>query len=492
MSESSDEKTEKNGASAVQSGIRAGAPSPEADPEIAVAEAAAACILWRRIDPSSQPDPPAREGSDIEVYLVQRAASLAFMGGYWAFPGGRVEASDGSPRHAARRELLEETGVVVGERELVEAGRWITPRFSPIRFDARYYLVDGTGTSPEAGHSGGELSAGRWVSPERALAAWRHADWLIAPPVAHTLAALAAGLSGAAERCQEAAERARGHDRIGIIAPAVAICPLRTPTLPPATHTNCYLVGDREVVLVDPGSPYPDQQRVLDDVLAALRGEGRRVVAIWLTHHHRDHCADAARLRDRLGVPVAAHPATAERLRGTIPIDRMLADGERLALAGDPPRRLRVLHTPGHAPGHCCLVEEHTGIVLAGDLVASQGTIVIDPDDGDMARYLDSLALVRRLSPRLLLPAHGALIAAPTELLTGYIEHRLWREARVEAALAARGRARAVDLVPDVYDDVPPPLHRLAERSLIAHLHKLVADGRAARAGDEWLAISSD
>jgi glyoxylase-like metal-dependent hydrolase (beta-lactamase superfamily II) len=167
-------------------------------------------------------------------------------------------------------------------------------------------------------------------------------------------------------------------------------------------------------------------------------------------------------------------------------IERHLRDGEARALRGEPGRRLRVVYTPGHAPGHCCFIEEQTGIALAGDLVATWGTILIDPSEGSMRAYLDSLQTLRDRAPRVLLPAHGGAISAVREKLDAYIEHRLWREERVLAALRAAGRARAADLVPDAYADVAAKLFPLAERSLRAHLVKLEEEGRAVRDGDEW------
>ena len=441
---------------------------------------AAASILWRR-----------GIGAELEVYLVQRAASLSFMGGYWAFPGGRVEDGE-STRQTALRELGEETGVeLAAATEMVAAGRWITPSCLPLGFDTDYFLVEAPGDArPDVGCSAGELVAGAWVTPALALARWRHADWLVAAPVARALALLDGGLDGAAGRCADAAERAN-RVVLGTIAPGISVCPLRSPTLPPATATNCYLIGSGDLVIVDPGSPYPDQQELLNEAVAQLHAGGARVSAVWLTHHHRDHVAGAAAFARRWSVPVACHSATAALLDGQLPIAAHLEDGQRHLIAGDPPRRLRVLHTPGHAPGHCCFVEEHTGIVLAGDMVAAQGTIVVDPSEGDMRDYLASLRLLLRLAPRLLLPAHGGGIAAVRSTLEHYIEHRLWREQRVIDALAALGPGPAASLVSRVYADVPPALHPLAERSLVAHLIKLVGDGRAIECEQGWQVSAS-
>jgi glyoxylase-like metal-dependent hydrolase (beta-lactamase superfamily II) len=257
---------------------------------------------------------------------------------------------------------------------------------------------------------------------------------------------------------------------------------VRTPTLPPATHTNCYVLGAGACVVVDPASPYADERAALDAALA-----DRAVREIWLTHHHVDHVSGAAYLAQRLGVSVAAHAVTAALVAPAIRVERTIADGDELELPGDPPRRVRAVFTPGHAPGHLCFFELTTGMLVAGDMVASIGTIIIDPDEGDMRLYLDSLAVMRRLGARCLLPAHGEPILDVDGKLDDYVAHRLWREQRVYDALAARGAASARELVPRVYTDVPAALHPLAERSLIAHLVKLTGDGRVRRDGDRWM-----
>jgi glyoxylase-like metal-dependent hydrolase (beta-lactamase superfamily II) len=265
------------------------------------------------------------------------------------------------------------------------------------------------------------------------------------------------------------------------LAPGIRLSPVRTPTLPPATTTNCYIVGSDELIVIDPASPYDSERAALDEGLAELQAGGRKIVEIWLTHHHGDHVGGAAYLAERLGVPIAAHRHTAELLDGRVAITRHLEDGECYELSGPTPRRLRVIHTPGHAPGHICVLEERSGFLIAGDMVAGVGTIVIEPTEGDMHLYLQSLRRMQELAPRVLLPAHGSAITAPQAKLAGYIKHRLWREQRVVDAMQKLGTTTARALVPEAYADVPPMVYPLAERSLIAHLHKLERDRRAAR-----------
>jgi glyoxylase-like metal-dependent hydrolase (beta-lactamase superfamily II) len=253
------------------------------------------------------------------------------------------------------------------------------------------------------------------------------------------------------------------------VAPSIRVLALRTPTLPPATHTNAYVVGPTggPVVVVDPGSPYPEVQRQLADALA-----GEQVSRVLLTHHHGDHIGGAI----ALGVPITAHAITRALLADIVPIDAAdtLADGDTLDLAGI---RITAIHTPGHARGHLCFAVGDA--VIAGDMVAGIGTILIDPDEGDMTDYLASLAKLAARGPHALLPAHGPMIADGVGKLRDYTAHRLMREARVLAAIAGREAPSTIaELVPIAYADTPPALWIIAERSLRAHVHKLVADGK--------------
>jgi glyoxylase-like metal-dependent hydrolase (beta-lactamase superfamily II) len=260
--------------------------------------------------------------------------------------------------------------------------------------------------------------------------------------------------------------------------------PVRTPTLPPATHTNAYILGEDRLVVVDPASPYPEEQAALDEALSTLASEGRRVERIFLTHHHVDHVSGAAHLAERLSVPVVAHPETARRLVGRVTVTETLDEGDRLDVA---PGGMRVLHTPGHAPGHLCLLHEATGVLVAGDMVAQIGTIVVEPGDGgDMAEYCAQLARLKALRPSWLLPAHGDALGDPQAVLGFYLKHRLEREARVLAALGPTPATLAALVVP-AYPDVPPQVHPLAQRSLEAHLIKLMREGRAERTPSGWM-----
>jgi glyoxylase-like metal-dependent hydrolase (beta-lactamase superfamily II) len=258
---------------------------------------------------------------------------------------------------------------------------------------------------------------------------------------------------------------------------SVASFPARTPTLPPATHTNSYALGARDVVLVEPATPYEDEQRAWLEWARALPSSGRVPKAIVVTHHHVDHVGGVDVLSRELGLPLWAHAETASRI--SAPVERMLAEGDVIDLAGPVPERWRVLHTPGHAPGHVCLLDE-AGTLVVGDMVASVGTILIAPGDGDMKVYLEQLERLAALDARLALPAHGEPIESPSLLFRRYVAHRLMREAKVLAAVAGHGLDGATDdeLLPDTYDDTPVTIWPIALLSLRAHLAKLEGEGR--------------
>jgi endoribonuclease LACTB2 len=377
-------------------------------------------------------------------------------------------------------ETLLATGLRLDAARLRFAGRWLTPPFAPVRFDNRFFLLEWRPEDGEPAVQSDESESGEWIAPGVALARLAAGPAMAAPPILHLLRVLAEeGPEGPPDRLLDTREANLGPLRRIELRPGMLLFPLAAATLPPASHTNALLLGRADCVLVDPGSPFePENERLLAALAVARERLGRRVVAIWLTHHHPDHVAGVEPLRRALGVPVAAHPLTAERLRARdLAIDAELADDQVVVLAGDPPLRLRVHSTPGHARGHLAIEVEGPGDLVGGDLVAGVGTVVIDPPEGDMDDYLHSLERMRRRELRTLFPAHGAPILDVAGKLDEQIAHRLERERQILAGWG-RGLRTPEALVAEVYADVPPALRPLAARQALAHLERLRKRGR--------------
>ncbi|HVU03893.1 MAG TPA: MBL fold metallo-hydrolase [Polyangiaceae bacterium] len=262
------------------------------------------------------------------------------------------------------------------------------------------------------------------------------------------------------------------------IAPSIEAFAALTPTLPPATHTNSYALGERDVLLVEPATPYDEERRAWLEWARTFPSRGRRLAGILLTHHHEDHVGGAAFLARELDLPVLAHELTAEKLP-EVPVSRRISEGEELVLEGPTPTRWTVLHTPGHAKGHVCLHERTLGAVVVGDMVATVGTILVDTRDGDMRVYIEQLERLRDLGASVALPAHGAPIPDPSALFSHYVQHRRKREAKILAALRAFGDPGATipELVPVAYDDTPEAAWPFAAMAVGAHLAKLREEG---------------
>ncbi|MCB9466145.1 MAG: aminopeptidase P family N-terminal domain-containing protein [Candidatus Eisenbacteria bacterium] len=488
---------------------------------------------------------------DRSVFLVQRASRLRFFGGFWAFPGGTVPPAhtggpgdergddqrfartairelfeelgleiwspalgserrplrqtllelEGSPDRATRKQALEvwdefERKVTFSEARMNPVCRLLTPSYHPVRYDTQFFRLDLDSSDGDPEVLPGELEEGRWDEPEVWLERWRRGELRIAPPVVlilHTLTS--SGVEGEfGWEALASLTTTLGEGRIHTIFynPAAQLLPLRTETLPPATHTNAYLVGSDPAYLIDPGCSDPDEQTRLVDALTHALEAGpvpkRRLGGILVTHHHGDHVGAVDRIRDRFGVPVWAHEATADRLEGRVEIDRRIADGERLALGPSPDGRtgweLEAIHTPGHAPGHLCFFERRYGSLFVGDMVSQLSSVLVRRKDGTMEDYLASLRRLAELPSEIVYPAHGPAVAGGPEILETQLRHRAEREAAILAVVASCGETQgrsAEEIVRLVYRDVPPEALPYAAESVASVADKLEREGRIFR-----------
>lgn len=464
-----------------------------------------------------------RDGPDgREVLLVRRGADRRFAGGFHAFPGGRVDPEDaGVPVEGAAgeeaalvacatRELFEETGILLArgaERVpaaarvaarrallgggaawgaflrgaglaldaslLAPAGRWVTPEFLPIRYDARFFLV-ALPRGEQAEVWPGELAGGGFVRAEDVLARWSKGEVLLHPPNLHGVRVVAREGTPSLDLLRAPPDRARRIEFQG----GYFLCAMRTVTLPPASHTNAWIVpAAGGIAVVDPGSGDAAEQARLLDLVDAIATEDRPVREVWLTHVHPDHVGAAAAVAWRYGVPIRAHPLASGRVPGAEV--RPVREGELLG------GRFLALATPGHAREHLAFLDEESGALLCGDLLSTLSTIVVDPPEGDMEEYERQLERVRALSPRTLYPGHGPPAPDAPARLSALRAHRREREGLVRTALA--GGATLAEVTSRAYPDVPAEMHPIAGRSCLAVLLKLRGEGLARQAGERWL-----
>ena len=460
-----------------------------------------------------------------QVLWCKRGETAPFLGSYWAFVGGMVSSLDlqvsTEPRSilktTALREANEELGLELKIDELnldhLEwVGSWSTPPYLPKQIICDFFTIEAGSLGLEHNslppfakrQKDQELEEVAWASPQEFYQRWQQGQVTLAPPTLAFCRAMA--------QQQTLAQAATLYPellRLNQVTPSIQLLPLRSATLPPATHTNCYLVGTQEFYIVDPGSKIKSELDKLYHEIEHRLAQGDTLLGTILTHHHHDHCAGLNDLRSRYPQQLFAHPLTAQLLK--IDDYTPLLEGQTLAWKDSVQGQdyIEVWHTPGHAPGHICLVHHRSQTAIVGDMVAGVGSIVIEPDDGDMEAYLDSLERLKRRGFQRLLPSHGPPIANTNYLLTHYIQHRLEREAKIYQALPQafelnQGAGELswlslAEVVAKAYSDAPAVVKKgryggLAGQAALSHLIYLEKQGKVlcsetkATTKSRWLA----
>ncbi len=465
-----------------------------------------------------------RDGEDgVEVLLGRRAETMAAFPEYWAFPGGGISRCDKESveilphlnlaQAAMFRELVEELGLAPRNGKLVtvdeenrmqvvaDKNNWLklvisgdipcdndgirlisrrtTPPFGPMRFENSFLHIHAGADVPDFSLSGQtEFVDARWVKPNHLIAEWKNNSIKVAPPVVSLLIEVARCLEnngGDMNAVSLDLEKRMPGRRSILFAHGVEVVPVPTATLPPADHTNSYLVGDPEgeFILVDAACR---SKEAMEDLVSAVARHQGELIAMMFTHRHLDHLGDIGLLKETFPVPIWASKETAT----AIPCDRILVDGEILRLGN---QQWQVLDTPGHCTGHLCLFSK-AGLI-AGDMVAGIGTILIPPSDGDMNIYLEQLRRLSDLKPHLIFPSHGPVIPLPQEKLEHYINHRSKRH---QLVLAATSRHNSTaDIALDAYSDTPDAHPILAEDQTLAHLLALEREEKVVQNEQGWV-----
>jgi glyoxylase-like metal-dependent hydrolase (beta-lactamase superfamily II) len=250
--------------------------------------------------------------------------------------------------------------------------------------------------------------------------------------------------------------------------------------------TQTYLVGERELAVIDPGPDLPEHIEALERAI-----DERPVVAIMCTHTHRDHSPAARPLAERTGASIIGCAALAletvgpradASFDGDYAPERVLNDGDQLKIDGE---ALTAVATPGHTSNHLCFA--FRGALFSGDHVMAWSTTVVVPPDGDMAAYMQSLEKLRQRDDRIYYPAHGPAVTNPQQYVRHLVGHRMQRERQILTLVRENVRPIA-DIVANAYPGLDPRLMAAAGGSVLAHLLDLERRGLVERDGEAWKA----
>ncbi len=242
--------------------------------------------------------------------------------------------------------------------------------------------------------------------------------------------------------------------------------------------TNSYIVGHGEVAVIDPGPLIDEHIAALTDALAS-----ETVIDIVITHTHHDHSPASVPLKGavggtisgRLPRPLLTDAQTIESVDHAFAPDRVLEDGDKIE---GPGWTLEAVTTPGHMSNHVCFALAQENVLFTGDHIMGWNTTVVSPPDGNMTEYMASLDRCLARDDSAYWPGHGPHIPDLLPFVGTYRAHRLMREEEILACLKADIKTIPA-MVQRMYQHIPPTMHGVAGRSVLAHLEHMVETGRA-------------
>ena len=471
-------------------------------------------------------------GNIGEILLCHRVSEVPSFPDFWAFPGGGVSrtdrrVSDENPKWLANtqdpvtsitllRELVEEIGFSpdgkgslelineeIQEKICINKEEWADyvkngeikienfnsqiiairtmPPFAPIRFTNTFHhlSIGDSKIEPRFPKGMSEFDEYKWWKPENLLQSWLSNEVRLPPPQVTLIRDIC-------ESLEENGDLISAFDKLSInpsegyhileFAPGVECIPLPTQTLPPATHTNCYVLGipggDR--VIIDPAAKTDEALEILSNKIEEIKSSGSKIKATIFTHKHQDHIGNMNKINDFYDAPIWGSKETLDSLPGLKNI-RIIKENDIIQLEGDGCLvSWKVMETPGHCPGHICLIGD-AGII-SGDNVAVIGTILVPSNDGDMNEYIEGLIKIKNLKPPLLFPGHGPFSANPEKLLDRYIRHRRKRHKLVLETV--KSNITDLETIAKIsYEDTPDAHPMLLIDQTLSHLKGHIESG---------------
>lgn len=427
-----------------------------------------------------------------QIFFIKRQNYLSVFPGYYASPGGKVDATDSEESlpgeiwpshikpqilHALIREVKEElnydllAGIEEGEVLAIDdIGLAITPEFNPYRFK-NYYIKILMKTPKEFKLDSSEVEFGEWNTAANLLARYREGAVLAVPPAVTLLKAFEKD-----PLHRTVIEMTLPHDPETEVPMIESICGVRqflplSNTFPPANRTNSFIIGDEGAVkyLIDPS---PKDEHELKKFLKSVNKIG--FDRIFITHHHPDHFEFSRDIALSHHVPMEMSQFTytiigADYFKGIEVVLRKEGDVITQSLGQD----VVVYEVPGHDEGQLALAPKNMSWFLAGDLIQTIGTVVIGGPEGDMKKYFDSLRRVLDLNPKNIIPSHGIIIGG-THKIAETLKHRLERESQIKELLKA-GRSLQ-EILDVVYAGLKPELLPYALKTIEAHITKIHND----------------
>lgn len=432
-----------------------------------------------------------------EIFAIQRQNYLKAFPGYWAFPGGKVEnkdeeffvdsaltnSLDKKLFGAAVREGKEELGIDLGQ-EVLKAnvaridvlGLAVTPDFNPFRFATTFFRFD-LKEKYDFVVDRNEARLAKWMSSAELLKQYDRGHVLAVPPVIKVIETL--GREPLVKSIPDLNFTYDSENHVPYIESLRSVRQLMplSNTLPPATRTNAFLIGDEgPKVLVDPSPKDNDEYRKLKNTINLFG-----IHKILLTHHHPDHHERSITLAKDFNVPMMMSQDTYSRLTKKYPgyfdgiETQFLKQGDIVTQWLG--RNVVIHEVPGHDEGQLALAADDLSWFIAGDLFQGVGTVVIGDEEGDMKKYFETLEKIIAMNPRVLFPSHGIGLGG-VAILEATLEHRMKREEQI-LKFHQEGFAEE-QMLERIYESVDKKLWPFALKNIRKHLEKLKNEGRIA------------